>query len=284
MSCQMGTQIQLVAQEEVDESFLTQVRTWVNEVLEIKEVPSSPPPYLYLSIWKTMEKYQDFYQGEKKELGVVTGEETDFLATHDAWRGYPRIHICQERLMGIDGTIVQGVIHHETGHALHHGAPEFYTFRFSNRLQEAGRFYGLDLPLLQQCVYLLSVAIKDQDVTLWLAKNGLGSSQLVLLGYLLSNTEDEHQVWERIQESHALRKIAFAAFLKTLLPIEALIWAGFEGAQIFRDQWDEVYEWLSDRERKGLSSLTRSIMNLEVKTFQERLEQAAFQLITKTCL
>ena len=132
----MGTQIQMVAHEEVDESFLTQVRTWVNEVLEIEEVPSSPPPYLSVSIWKTMEKYQDFYQREKKELGVVTGEETDFLATHDAWRGYPRIHICQERLMGIDGTIVQGVIHHETGHALHHGAPEFYTFRFSNRLQE----------------------------------------------------------------------------------------------------------------------------------------------------
>jgi len=273
----------MVAHEEIDESFLTQVRTWVNEVLEIEEVPSSPP-YLSVSIWKTMEKYQDFYQREKKELGVATGEETDFLATNDAWRGYPRIHICHERLTGIDGTIVQGVIHHETGHALHHGAPEFYTFRFSNRLQQAGRFYGLDLPLLQQCVYLLSVAIKDQDVTFWLAKNGLGFGQLALLGYLLSDTEEEHQVWGRIRESHALRKIAFAAFLKTLLPIEAMISAGIEGAEIFKDQWDEAYGWLPDAERKGLSLLARSIMNLEAKTFQDRLEQAAFQLITKTSL
>ena len=284
MSCRMGTRIQMVAHEEIDESFLTQVRTWVNEVLEIEEVPFSPPPYLSVSIWRTMEKYQDFYQREKNELGVVTGEERDFLAMHDAWRGYPRIHICQERLIGIDGTIVQGVIHHETGHALHHGAPEFYTFRFSNRIQETGHSYGLDLPLLQQCVYLLSVAIKDQDVTLWLAKNGLGSSQLALLSYLLSDTEVEHQVWERIRESHALRKIAFAAFLKTLLPIEAMISAGFEGAQIFKDQWDKVYGWLSDEEREELSLLARSMMNLEVGTFQERLEQAAFQLITKTCL
>ena len=126
------------------------------------------------------------------------------------------------------------------------------------------------------------MAIKDQDVTLWLAKNGLGSSQLALLGYLLSDTEEEHQVWERIRESHALRKIAFAAFLKTILPIEAMISTGFEGAQIFKDQWDEVYGWLSDGERKGLSLLARSIMNLEVETFQERLEQAALQLITKT--
>ena len=73
-------------------------------------------------------------------------------------------------------------------------------------------------------------------------------------------------------------------YLFILLPIEAMISAGFEGAQIFKDQWDEVYGWLSDGERKGLSLLARSIMNLEVETFQERLEQAAFQLITKTCL
>lgn len=50
MSCRMGTQIQMVAHEDIDESFLTQVRTWVNEVLEIEEIPSSPP-YLSVSIW-----------------------------------------------------------------------------------------------------------------------------------------------------------------------------------------------------------------------------------------
>jgi hypothetical protein len=95
------------------------------------------------------------------------------------------------------------------------------------------------------------VAIKDQDVTLWPAKNGVGSSQFALLGYLLYDTEEEHQVWERIRESPALKKIAFAAFLKTLLSIEAMISAGFEGAQIFKDQWDEVYGWLSEAERNG---------------------------------
>jgi hypothetical protein len=127
------------------------------------------------------------------------------------------------------------------------------------------------------------VAIKDQDVTLWLPKNGLDFGQLVLLGFLLYDTKEDHQVWERIRRSHALKKIAFAAFLKTLLPIEAMISAGFKGDQIFKDQWDGVYRWLSKGERKGLSFLSRFIMNLEEKTFQERLEQAAFQLITKTC-
>jgi hypothetical protein len=127
------------------------------------------------------------------------------------------------------------------------------------------------------------VAIKDQDVTSWLAKNGLGFAQLALLSYLLSDTEEEYQVWGRIRESHALRKIVFAAFLKTLLPIEAMISVGIEGAEIFKDHWNEAYGWLSDAERKGLSLLARSIMNLKVETFQDRLEEAAFQLITKPC-
>jgi hypothetical protein len=279
----MDTQVQMVVHEKTDEDFLTRIRMWANKVLEMAEV-LSPPPYLSISIWRTMEKCQDFYRREKKELGIITGEEMDFLATHDGWRGYPRIHICQERLKGIEETIIQGVIHHEIGHALHHGTPEFYTFRFSSRLQEAGRSHGLDLPLLQQCVYLLSVAIKDQEVILWLTQNGQGSSQLALLRYLLSDTEEENQVWEKIKESPALRMIAFAAFLKTLLPIEAMIFARFEGVQVLKDRWDEAYQWLSKRERKGLSLLARSFMNIEVKTFQERLEEAAFQLITEPCL
>ena len=279
MSCRMGMQIQMVAHEEIDESFLTQIRLWANEVLEMAEFPS-PPPLLCITVWKAMEEFQAFCQREKKELGIVTGEETDFLATHDAWRGYPRIHVCEERLTGIPSVIIQGVIHHEIGHALHHGTLEFYTFRFSSRLQEAGLSCGFDLSLLQQSVYLLSVAIKDREVIQWLAKIGLGFSQQVLLKHIISDTEEEYRIWEVVQGSPPLRKIAFAAFLKTLLPIEALISAGIEEAQALRNQWNEAYAWLSEREHEALSLLARSIMNHEGKTFQERLEQAVLRLIT----
>jgi hypothetical protein len=157
----MAAQIQVVAHEEIEEGFLSQIQKWANEVLE-RGGFSFSLFYLYIAVWKTMEKLQAFYREEKEALGVVTGEEKDFLATHDAWRGYPRVHICQERLKGVPSAIVQGVIHHEISHGLHHGIPEFYTFRFSRGLQEVGRSRGLDLPLLQQFVYLLSVAIKDR--------------------------------------------------------------------------------------------------------------------------
>ncbi|MCK5552912.1 MAG: hypothetical protein KAJ09_07200 [Deltaproteobacteria bacterium] len=276
----MASQIQIVAHEEVEEGFLTKIQTWANEVLERGEFSFSPF-YLCIAAWKTMEKLQAFYREEKEALGVVTGEETDFLATHDAWRGYPRVHICQERLKGVPSAIVQGVIHHEISHALHHGTPEFYTFRFSRELQEVGRSRGLDLPLLQQFVYLLSVAIKDRDVVQWLAGKGLASGQLALLEHFISETEEERGIWELVRRSSALRKIAFASFLKTLLPIEALISAGVEDAQTLRDQWNEAYGWLSLSEREDLSRFAQCSMDHGEKSFQERLEQTALQLITQ---
>jgi len=100
MSCRMDTQIQMVAHEEIDESFLTQIRLWANRSSGNVRVSISPP-LLRITVWKAMKEFQAFCQKEKKELGIVTGEETDFLATHDAWRGYPRIHVCEERLTGI---------------------------------------------------------------------------------------------------------------------------------------------------------------------------------------
>jgi hypothetical protein len=210
---------------------------------------------------------------------VVTGDETEFLATHDAWRGYPRIHICQERLTGIPSSVIQGVVHHEIAHALNHGTLEFYTFTFSKGLQEAARFHGLEMSHLQQCVYFLSVAVKDREVVQWLAQIGLGFGQVALLRHLLSETEEERQVWEVIRVSPPLQRVASAALLKILLPIVTLAETQEEGRQDLRKEWDEAYEWITEKEQESLLSLAHHLRNLEGRTFQERLERATFLLI-----
>jgi hypothetical protein len=274
----MSERIHIVCHETVEEAFLTQIRSWANEVLERTSFPNSLPT-LHLMVWKNMDKYQEFCRSEKDALGVETGEETEFLATHDAWRGYPRIHICQERLTGISNSVIQGVMHHEIAHALNHGALEFYTFTFTKRLQEAARSHGMDMPLLQQCVYFLSVAIKDREVVQWLVQIGLGFSQVALLRHLISGTEEERQTWEVVRDSDSLQKIALAAFLKVLLPVETLAATQAEEAQNLRREWDEAYSWLREEERKDLLDLGHRFMNLQGKTFQERLERATFLLI-----
>lgn len=274
----MEIQIEIISYKGIDNRFLHQIRTWANEVLE-KAKLSSSPHYLRITIWKNNEELRDFYHSEKVALGVVTGEEIDFLATHEAWRGYPRIHISHERIQGISDSVIQGVLHHEIGHALLHGSPEFYRFRFTDRLREAGLHKGIDLSILQQCVYFLSIAIKDLDVIKWLAESGLWHGQHALLEYLMLDTKEEKQAWNIVRNTSAYAKIAKAAFLKVILPIEAMISVSFEVAQDLKGSWNEAYSWLSKSERDGLFQLCQRMVEDEGMTFQERLEKATLKLI-----
>ena len=274
----MTAQIEIVPYDGMDRGFLSQIQTWVKNVL-VKADPLSTPPYLKLTIWKNIRALQEFYDQEKEELGVVTSDESDFLATHEAWRGFPRIHICNERVKNIQDAVIEGVLHHEIGHALFHGSIEFYTFKFTNRLQETARLNGFDLHLLQQCVYFLSIAIKDWEVILWLTKIGLGSCQKSLLEYMMNDTKEEQKAWEVAKQSLVLKKITMAAFLKIILPIEAMILIGSEDASKLKDQWNNAYNWLSVKEQDGLNRLCRRIMKFGESRFQEKLENAVYGLI-----
>ena len=277
----MTAQIKIVSYVGMDKGFLSQIQTWVKNVLE-KADPSSTPPYIRLTIWKNIKALQEFYDREKEDLGIVTGEESDFLATHEAWRGYPRIHLCHEKVKGVQDAVIEGVLHHEIGHALFHGSMEFYTFKFTDRLQEAARFNGFDLHLLQQCVYFLSIAIKDWEVILWLTKIGLGPCQKSLLEYMMKGTEEEQEAWGLAKHSPVIKKIAMAALLKIILPIEAMILIRSDDGPKLKDQWKEAYSWLSVMEQDGLLRLSQRIMEFGESRFQEKLENAAYGLIEES--
>jgi hypothetical protein len=279
----MTTRIVIQTSEGTHEKFVAKVESWANEVLA-KKGPLAAPAFISLNIWGRLHELQSFYQKEKQALGIVTGEETDFLATHEAWRGDPRIHICQERVKDVPDAVLQGVLHHEISHALHHGTPEFYTFRYSTKLQEAGKLCGLDLAHLQHCVYLLSIAIKDDDVVTWLTDMGLGGGQLHLLAYLISDIDAERRIWEVACANSALRKIALALFLKTLLPLEALVSLSVERAEIIKNQWSEAYCWISETIQDRLAGFARDTMAYRDKPFQQRLEIVTLKLISEASL
>ena len=279
----MTTRIVTQPSEGIQKEFVAKVQSWANEVLE-KKGTMTAPSVISINLWRGMDELQSFYQQEQQELGIATGEETDYLATHEAWRGYPRIHICQERVKDLPDVVLQSVLHHEISHAFCHGTPEFYTFRYSTKLQEAGQSCGMNLGLLQQCVYMLSVAIKDYDVVMWLTDIGLGLGQLHLLEYMISDTEDERQIWQVVHSITAPRKLALALFLKTLLPIEALVSLRVEKAEIIENQWKNAYSWLSETIQEGLVSFARNSMAYNNKPFQQRLEKMTLKLISEDSL
>jgi hypothetical protein len=275
--------VEIQFSEGIDEAFGIRVRTWVNEVLERKGAIAAPP-FMSVMIWKKTEDLNAFYLREKKELGFVSGEDAEFLATHEAWRGYPRIHICQERVKHVPDAVLQGVLHHEISHAVLHGTPEFYTFRYSNRLQTAGRILGLDLAFLQECVYLLSIAVKDCDVVTYLAGIGLGQGQLALIDHMICDTDPEYRLWSMVCDQPGKRKLVLAVIVKTLLPIQVLISKGVKEAEIAGNQWKNAYHWLPESVQARLVRFSRNIMMDNKMPFQGRLEEATLRLITDSFL
>jgi len=276
----MKATIDLFPQGIIDQSFLVKARQWAGEVFE-KTEPRTAPDHISIYLWEKEKDFQEFDAREKAELGVVTGGESDFLATHEAWRGYPRIHISLEKIRGIPEEVVRGVVQHEIAHALLHGRPEFYQFRFSNQLLETGRSEGLDFPMIQQLVYLLSVAIKDEEVVRLLGEAGLGHYQIRLLEYLMEDTEEERQAWELIRDHPALRRLGLAAFLKIRLPIETPAGLGLPESGLLQKKWEAAYAWLTDQEEKALNAYVRTVRETPYKNFQDRLERAALGLIKR---
>ena len=96
----MTNRIVIQPSEGIQKEFLAKVQLWGNEVLE-KIGPSAVPPSIHITVWRRIDELQSFYQKEKQELGIAIAEDTDFLASHEAWRGDPRIHICQEKVKDV---------------------------------------------------------------------------------------------------------------------------------------------------------------------------------------
>lgn len=277
----METFLEIIPCGTVDPGTLAKIDFWTRELVGPIDW-NKGPSRISIFLWEKALDFQEFDAKEKVELGVTTNGESNFLATHEAWRGYPRIHIPIEKIKDLPEPLVQGIVQHEVGHALLHGTPEFYQFRFSIQLQEAGRRAGLDMPQLQQLVFLLSVAMKDADVVRLLIERGSGLYQMRLLEYLLEDTEEERQTWEMIRDDSALRRLGVAAFLKTVLPIETMVESGLSEAGTLREKWEAAYFWLTDQERRGLRAFARFVIELSFNNFQDRLEQVVLGLIGKT--
>ncbi|MGD2187341.1 MAG: hypothetical protein PVI71_14520, partial [Desulfobacterales bacterium] len=218
----MHTPIEIYSPESADTKFAGQVRLWAEEVVD-SLTGEAVPERLSIRIYHLIDELRLFFRQEKKALGVVSEGETEFIATHEAWRGYPRIHICSEQIKNLSSIVVQGAVQHELAHAILHGTPEFYTFRYSPQLIAAGETLGFDMQLLQQLVYLISIALKDAEVVRKLAETGFESGQIALLEHMLADTYEEYSVWDTIRTLMPQRKMAVAIFLKALLPIKTLL-------------------------------------------------------------
>ncbi|MFQ5770779.1 MAG: hypothetical protein ACE5HX_09595 [bacterium] len=274
----MKTQIDIRCSENTGRKFAGRTRQWAEDIIECL-IEDAPPDRLSILVYHRIEELQAFFRKEKEALGISSQGETEFIAIHEAWREYPRIHICYERIKNLPETVVRGAVQHELAHAILHGKSEFYTFRFSRQLINAGEALGLDMQLLQQCIYLLSIALKDGEVVRRLVETGFHSGQIALLEHMLADTNSERELWDAIRKLPQQRKIAVASFMKTLLPIVTLAAVKNNSGQRLQQRWENVYNWLSEAKRREMIRFAAESAGNITGLFQDWLEQTALQLI-----
>ena len=144
---------------------------------------------LDLLLFSDPSKMNAFCSRERSELHIASdylGES--FIAMHDAWRGTSRIGICMSRIRELPRLIQVGTLRHEVGHSVLHGSMEYYVFPINARLMQAAKRLRLSGEYSSSLLYLISIAVKDFEVTRLLSGKGYVDDQVAYSNHVLATS------------------------------------------------------------------------------------------------
>jgi len=170
---------------------------------------------LDLLLFERLAQMNSFYMYERQRLGVTSEALSEqFFAIHDAWQGTPRIGVCLERLKQIPQLVQMGALRHEVGHSILHGSVEHYVFPIPPPLLEASKSFRLSRGYLYSILYLVSIAVKDFEVTRLLVEKGYVEDQLAYSIHVLAASQDDLKAWSMAQGKPAAVTLCAASRLK----------------------------------------------------------------------
>jgi len=150
-----------------------------------------------LYLFERSSALEAFLSKEHAKMGVTSSRfDEDFYARHDAWTGIPRISISVERIKSLPELTKAGILRHEVGHSILHGSPEYYIFPIPHLLLEASERFDLPVQYLNDLLYLISIAVKDFEVTHLLLSRGYIEDQVAYAESVLEASEDDLAAWE----------------------------------------------------------------------------------------
>lgn len=134
--------------------------------------------YLEVYFYGSREEKLAFLEGEALDLGVTA--VGDFVAMHEAWRGWPRIHIDYGRCSSLEEKHLRAVIVHEVSHAVLHGSPIYYVVGFN-----PNDFPGYSSSDVVKIIYMASTIVKDMDVYRFLVEIGMSDAVHSYIDFIL---------------------------------------------------------------------------------------------------
>jgi hypothetical protein len=164
-----------------------------------------------------------FYSRERSALHVVSEDLGEsFIAMHDAWRGTSRIGVCMSRMRRLPRLIQIGTLRHEVGHSVLHGSTEYYVFSISAPLIQAAKRLGLSKEYSFNLLYLISIAVKDFEVTRLLSEKGYVEDQVAYSNHVLGTSTEDLDAWQLSEGNPASMSLCLAGRLKDAACLIAL--------------------------------------------------------------
>jgi len=210
---------------------------------------------------------RDFLKEEKFRLGITTSGEEEFICAHDAWHGYPRIVICYERLAKLNKLARLGAVRHEAAHSVLHGSLEYYIFTIPEDCRNVAMIKGIDLAVLQQVLYFLSVAVKDFEATRFLVRHEYIDCQFAFALEWLQPSEEDSSIWKSVETDRQAKFIYQTALLKStffahpLLALPRSKKISLEQQVLLGRRMEELVEHLGEAEQRKLLQVTNIIVD-----------------------
>lgn len=150
-----------------------------------------------LYLFERSSSVEAFFAKECREVGVASAPFDElFFAMHDAWRGIPRITLCLEKMEKLPRLVKMGGIRHEVGHSILHGNLRYYVLSFPPALLKIVDRFNLSFEYITNLLYLISIAVKDYEVSRLLNEQGYVKDQTAYAKHLLKISEDDTLSWE----------------------------------------------------------------------------------------
>lgn len=134
-------------------------------------------------IYSSTEDKLAFLLNEAKDLGVIA--IGDFITLHEAWRGWPRIHIDYERCRDLKREYLEALIIHEATHSILHGSLSYYFIEFD---KEVINILGFEEAA--KALYMASTIIKDIEIHKFLIDNNMSHYVKYYLMFLAENLDE----------------------------------------------------------------------------------------------
>jgi hypothetical protein len=220
-----------------------------------------------LYLFERSSSAEAFFAKERRKVGVASAPFDElFFAMHDAWRGMPRITLCLEKMKKLPRLVKTGGIRHEVGHSILHGNLSYYVLSFHPALLKVVDRFNLSFEYMINLLYLISIAVKDYEVTRLLHGQGYVKDQIAYAKHFLTISEDDTLSWEISRGKPPAEALCLISCLKTTACAVPLLVDKEFGEEVRQYLMESLSYLPADRSRLLLRVVEEGFLSLGINT------------------